>query len=123
MTLTEVVVASSLLLIAIVPILKALAIAQATDRAVERKTRSLILAQRELERLKARSIYHYDDCFAETSRALDEGYLCTVADDEDPNLRRITVSVGLDRDGDNILAPDEIDISLSTCLARRWPGP
>jgi len=122
-TLTEVVVASGLLLIAIVPMLKALTIAQITDRTIEHRTRSLILAQRELERITARSIYHYDDSFAETSRVLDEGFLGTVADDEDPSLRLVTVSVGLDRNADGLLAPGEIEVSLSTYLARRWPGP
>jgi len=122
-TLTEVVVASGLLLVAIVPVLRAWTIAQVTSRTVERRTRSLQLAQRELERIKARSIYHYDDSFAETSRALEDGFLCTVTDDGDPSLRSITVSVGLDRNGNGILAAGETDVSLSTSLAKRWPGP
>ena len=122
-TLTETVVASALLLIAIVPILKALTVAQVTNRAIQRKTQSLMLAQRELDRIKARSIYHYDDCFAETSRVLGEGFLYTVADDEDPSVRLITLSVGLDLNKDSALAPDEVEVSLSTYLARRWPGP
>jgi len=121
-TLTEAVVASALLLIAIVPVLKALVIAQATDRAVERRTRSLMLAQRELERIEAQSIYHYDDSYAETSQVLEEGFLGSVADDEDPSLRQITVSVGQDRNADGLLAPNEIEVSLCTYLARRWPG-
>jgi hypothetical protein len=122
-TLTEVVVASALLVVAIVPVLRAWTIAQVTTGTVERRTRSLQLAQRELERIKARSIYHYDDGFAETSRALEDGFLCTVDDDGDPNLKSIAVSVGLDRNGDGVLAAGEIDVCLSTCLAKRWPGP
>ncbi len=121
-TLTEAVVASALLLIAVVPVLKALVIAQTTDRAVERRTRSLMFAQRELERIEARSIYHYDDSFAGTSMALDGSFLASVADDEDSSLRQITVSVGQDRNGDGLLASDEIEVRLCTYLARRWPG-
>ncbi|MBN2130819.1 MAG: hypothetical protein JW741_15055 [Sedimentisphaerales bacterium] len=121
-TLTEVVVASALLLVAIVPVLRAWTIAQVTTGTVERRTRSLQWAQRELERIKARSIYHYDDSFAETSRVLADGFLCTVADDGDPNLRSITVSVGLDRNGDGVLAAGETEVRLSTRLAKRWPG-
>lgn len=121
-TLTEAVVASALLLIAIVPVLKALVIAQAIDRAVERRTRSLMLAQRELERIEARSIYHYDDSYAGTSMALDGSFLGNVADDEDPSLRQVTVSVGQDRNADGLLVPEEIEVRLCTCLARRWPG-
>ena len=122
-TLTEVVVASTLLLVAIVPVLRAWTVAQATTGTVERRTHSLQLAQRELERIKARSIYHYDDVFAETSRALEDGFLCTIADDGDPALKSIAVSVGLDRNGDGVLTAGEIDVCLSTCLAKRWPGP
>jgi len=122
-TLTEVVVASTLLLVAMVPVLRAWTVAQITTGTVERRTRSLQLAQRELERIKARSIYHYDDGFAETSRALEDGFLCTVDDDGDPNLKSIAVSVGLDHNGDGVLGASEIDVRLSTCLAKRWPGP
>ena len=64
-TMTEVVVASALLIVAMVPILKALTIAQVTGNAIERKTRSLMLAQGKLDEIKARSIYHYTDSFAE----------------------------------------------------------
>jgi hypothetical protein len=122
-TLTEVVVAAGLLLIAVVPMLKALTIAQLTDRVIERKTYSLMLAQRELERIKARSICHYDDHFAETSRVLDDPFLCTVTDDGHAELRMVAVSVGLDRNEDEILSPDEIDVRLCTYLARRRPRP
>jgi len=121
-TLTEVVVASGLLLIAIVPVLQALTIAQTTDRVIERKTHSLLLAQRELERIRAKSIYHYED-LAETSRGLEGGFLCSVTDDGDANLKQVTVAVGSDTNGDHILNAGEIDVRLCTYLARRWPGP
>jgi len=121
-TLTEVVVASALLVVAIVPVLRAWTIAQVTTRTVERRTRSLQLAQRELERIKARSIYHYDESFTETSGVLEDGFLCTVADNGEANLKSIAVSVGLDRNGDGVLAGGEIDVRLCTCLAKRWPG-
>lgn len=122
-TLTEVVVASGLLLIAVVPILRALTIARITARVIERKTRSLTLAQRELERLRAESLYHYDDSLTEVSRVLEEGFLCSTTDDGDANLKLVAVSVGHDENGDRALGGDEIDIRLSTYLARRWPGP
>jgi hypothetical protein len=122
-TLTEVVVASGLLMVSIVPILKALTTAQVTSTIVERKTTSLILAQGKLDEVKARSVYHYTDSFSESSASLGGSYLCNVTDDEDPNLRTVTVSVGYDLDGDNNLSDDEIQVSLVTCIAERWPGP
>jgi Tfp pilus assembly protein PilV len=122
-TLTEVVVASALLLITVVPALRALTVAHGTERVIERRTRSLMLAQRKLERIKARSIYNYDQTFTESSQAVDGDYRCSVSDDADPSLRLITVSVGLDADGNGTLDGDEIDVTLATALARRWPGP
>jgi len=122
-TLTEVVVASALLVISVIPLLKALTVAQATDRVVERRSWSLMLAQFELDRIRAQSIHDYDRSFNATSSPLGGGYLGSVADDQDPELRTVTVSVGQDRNGDNILSPEEIEIRLCTSLARRWPGP
>jgi Tfp pilus assembly protein PilV len=118
-TLTEVVVASALLVISIAPLLKALTLAQVEDRAIERKSWSLLLAQRELEWIRARCFRHYDTSYRVSSQALHDGYLCTVTDDEDPSLRTLTVSVGLDQDEDGVLSAKEVEITLSTRLARR----
>ena len=122
-TLTEVVVASALLAIALVPLLKALGTAHVMDRAVERKSWSLMLAQQKLEEIRALSIYHYEDVHGANSEALRDGYLCTVTDDGNDALRTISVSVGFDADEDHVLSAQEIDVTLCTRLARRWPGP
>jgi hypothetical protein len=122
-TLTEVVVASALLVLSMIPLLKALTVAQAADRVIERRSWSLMLAQCELDRIRAQCVYGYDRSFNATSTALGHGYLCSVIDDQDPNLRKVTVSVGLDGNSDGILSSDEVDVHLCTCLARRWPGP
>lgn len=118
-TLTEVVVGSVLLVVAVVPLLKALTAAQSTSVTIERQTQCLILAQSKLEEVRARSIHHYGSSFNEASQALTGSYLCTVADDEDPALRLVTVSVGYDANADGRLAEAEIEVSLSTYLARR----
>ena len=120
-TLTETVVASTLLIIAVVPILKALTTAHLNTGIIEHKTRSLTLAQTKLDDIKARSIYHYADDFEENNSSLDGLYLCNVDDaSKGTNLRTITVSVGYDLNGDNVLASDEILVTLKTLLARRW---
>jgi hypothetical protein len=118
-TLTEVVVASALLVISIAPLLKALTLAQVEDRAIERKSWSLLLAQRELEWIRARSLHSYDTCHRVSSKTLDAGYLCTATDDGDPALKTVAVSVGLDQDGDGVLSPREVEVTLSTRLARQ----
>lgn len=120
-TLTEVVVASALLIIAIVPILKALTGAQVTSTIIERKTRSLTLAQAKLDEIRARSIYNYSSNFVETSTSLDGPYLCSVVDTTvSSNLRTIEISVGYDLNNNNELEADEVEVTLATLVARRW---
>jgi prepilin-type N-terminal cleavage/methylation domain-containing protein len=118
LTLTEVVVASAILGVAIVPILKALTIAQVTSRVVERRTQSVILAQEKLDEIRARCLLDYDDAFGEGSAALGDSYLCDVTDDQDETLRQITVSVGFDADSDGNLSGDEVQATLTTYVAK-----
>jgi len=123
-TLTEVVVASALLILAISPILQALTGAHlGTTTTIEHKTRSLTLAQAKLDEIKARSIYDYTNggvTFAESNTSLDGSYRCNVTDDSGDPLKTIAVSVGYDYDGNSTLAAGEIKVTLTTLLARRW---
>jgi len=120
-TLTEVIIASTLLVLAMVPILKALTSAIASSTIIERRTRSLVLGQATLEQIKARSIYSYDEDFTASNLSVDGLYLCNVADSaQSSDLRVISVSVGYDENGNNTLETGEIEIRLATLLARRW---
>ncbi len=120
-TLTEVVVASALLIIALVPILKALTSAHVVGTIIEHKTRSLTLARAKLDDIRARSIYNYSSTFAETSTSLEGQFLCTVTDSgPGTDLRTVAVSVGYDSNTDNILDSGETDVTLTTLLANRW---
>jgi len=122
-TLTEVVIASALLIIALVPILKALTAAHVSGRVIERKTRCLMLAQAKLDDIRARSVHDYTSTFTEMNTSLDGSYLCNVLDiPEGPDLRRIGVLVGYDLNGNNLLTPDydeELEVVLATLIARR----
>jgi type II secretory pathway pseudopilin PulG len=120
-TLTEVVIAASLLIIAIVPVLKALTGAHVTSEIIERKTLSLTLAQAKLDEIRARSIYDYSSTYSETSTPIDGSYLCDVKDtSKGTELREIEISVGYDLNGNSTLEADEIEISLTTLIAKRW---
>jgi len=122
-TITEVVVASLLLAVAIVPILKALTSAHVSSALIERRTRSLILAQAKLDEIRARSIYNFGSSgsFTANNVALGGSYLCNVADTTaGTDLKQITVSVGCDLNGNSVLASDEIQVTLATLIARRW---
>jgi len=123
LTIFEVVIASTLLIVAIVPILRSLTIAHAISIKIEYKTRSLILAQAKLDEIKARSIYDYTNggvSFAESNTPLDGSYLCNVTDDSGDPLKTISVSAGYDTDGNNNLGGDEVQVTLTTLLSRRW---
>jgi hypothetical protein len=120
-TLTEVIAASALLVIAMVPILKGLTSAHLSTKIIERKTRSLALAQGKLDKTKACSVYYYTDTFTEDDLPLDGSYLCNVAyTSAGSNLKKIIVSVGYDLDDDDILSDDEILVTLGTLVAKRW---
>jgi len=119
LTLVEVIIASALLIIAIIPILKGLTTVSSHTIMVEQRTMSLVYAQAKLDDIKARSIYSYSSDFSNTSYVISGHYLGKVTDDRDPNLRTITVSVGYDIDDNNSLSSDEIEVSLATYIAKR----
>jgi len=119
-TLTEVVVASALLITAIVPILKGLTSVHVNSIIIERKTRSLTLARAQLNEIKAWSIYTYSKDFNKTNESIDGSYLCTVKDSRGSNLRSIAVTVGYDTNGDNAVGGSEVQVTLETLIARRW---
>ena len=120
-TLIEVVVAASLLAIAVAPILKALTVAYVTSSAIEQKTFSLTYAQSKLDQIRLRSIYNYDTVYTTAGESLGSSYFCKVQDTpESADLRTITVSVGFDSNGNGILSSDEIHVTLSTLIARRY---
>jgi len=118
-TLTEVVVASTLLAVAVVPLLRTLTVAQATSMVIERKTQCLILAEARLEEIRARAAHYYGDSFRKDSEKLVDAYLCHVTDDQDPDLRLVTVSVGYDLDSNGQLSDSEVEVTLATYVAKR----
>ncbi len=120
-TLTEVVVASGLLIVAMIPILRGLTAAHFGARIIEKKTAALSLAQTKLDEIKVRSIYDYAGTYTETNTDMGSSYLCSVTDSViGGDLRNITVNVGHDDDGNSVLAAAEIAVTLDTLIARRW---
>ena len=120
-TLIEVLMASMLLTIAMVPILKGLTSAHTLDVKIERRMRSLTLAEAKLEDIKARSIYNYSTDFNDASSSLEGLYLCKVTDTAvSADLREILLSVGYDDDSNGQLGGKEVQVTLKTLLANRW---
>jgi Tfp pilus assembly protein PilV len=120
LSIIEVVTASVLLIVAMVPILRSLTKAHMYSVEVVTKTQSLILAQKKLDEIKASSVYHYSDSFTASDTVLTGSYLCDVTDDGDSTLRTVTVSAGFDQDGDSALSSGEYEVTLATKIAKRW---
>jgi hypothetical protein len=117
--------ASVLLIVAMVPILKNLTRAQQLSNEMERKTYGLVLAQNKLDEIKARSIYNFGAAgsFTANNVALGGSYLCNIADAAvgvSTDLKQITVSVGYDGNGNGTLSSDEVEVTLATYVSRRW---
>ncbi len=121
-TLVEVVVAASLLLIGIVPILSALTSALTTTAFIEQKTHCLAIAQGKIEEIKAKSIYNWPSNGAyNENKAWIGSYRYSVSDKMhfSQNYRTLTVTSGYDSNKNGILNTDEILITLTTLIARR----
>jgi Tfp pilus assembly protein PilV len=123
LSIIEVAMASVLLIVAMVPILRSLTKANMMSTDIERKTQSLVFAQSKLDNIRARSIYNFGSSgsFTASNVALGGSYLCNVTDTlPSSNLKQITVAVGYDGNGNGTLASDEVEVTLTTYFAKRW---
>lgn len=114
LSIIEVAMASVLLIVAMVPILRSLTKAHMYSAQVTTKTQSLILAQGKLDELRARSIYDFNSLSSPDVTLPSTSYLCSVSvtATANPDLKQITVSVGPSGGG--------VEVTLATCFARRW---
>jgi Tfp pilus assembly protein PilV len=122
LSIIEVAMASVLLIVAMVPILRSLTKANMMSTDMERKTQSLVLAQGKLDDIRARSIYNFGSSgsFTANNVVLNGSYLCNVTDSTiSTDLKQITVSVGFDGNGNGTLSSDEVEVILTTYFARR----
>lgn len=127
-TLTEVIIASSLLIVAMVPILKGLTSVHLTASLVEQRTKSLDYAQTILENIKARSVYDFTGNYNKVNQGVDDvidgvddSYLYTSnVVVQGPDLKKITVKTGYDKNDNGILQAAEVLVTLDTLIAKRW---
>jgi len=123
LSLIEVAMASVLLIVAMVPILKSLTKANMLSSEVERKTQALVLAQGKLDEIRASSVYGFGSSgsFTAGNVVLSGSYLCNITDTAaGTDLKQITVSVGYDDNGSGTLSSDEVEVTLTTYFANRW---
>ena len=122
LSIIEVAMASVLLIVAMVPVLRSLSNANRLTSEVEQKTEALVLAQGKLDDIRARTIYNFSTSYTASNVVLSGSYLCNVTDTTitASYLKQITVSVGYDDNGDGTLSSGEIEVTLTTYFANRW---
>ena len=94
MTFTEVLVASLILSLAMVPVLKAMTQGHRYSRMLERKTQCLIAARNAIEQLRARAIENYNSSWSVPINR--SGVLVNISAGSNPDLRTVTVTAGFD---------------------------
>lgn len=122
LSIIEVAMASVLLIVAMIPILISLTNANMMSSKIERKTQSLVLAQGELDAIRAISVYSFGSAgsFTASNVVLSGSYLCNITDTAaGTDLKQITVSVGYDDNGNGTLSSSEVQVTLTTYIANR----
>ena len=122
---TFVEVLASILILAgtIVPIITFAADSLATSVEIERKVKSVLLAEGEMERVKnvLRKSESFETDFTDWLSSFEGNYLAKGEStlNETKTLKIIEVSVGYDANGNGDLEPDEIMVTLTTQYADR----
>ena len=119
-TLVEVMASVLILSGAIVTIVMYAADGLATSLDIERRVKSTLLAETEMEKIKNTLRKSFDTDFTVWPSSLGSNYLANrTATDVNPTLKIIEVSVGYDADNNGSLAAGEIMVTLTTQNAER----
>ena len=119
---TFVEVLASVLILAgtIVPLITFAADSLATSLEIERKVKSTLLAEAEMEKIKNVLRKSFETDFTAWSSNLGNNYLASrMSTDVSSTLKIIGVSVGYDTDKNGSLGTDEIMVTLTTQYAER----
>ncbi len=119
-TLVEILGSVLLMTIVIVPFITFAANNFTVGMDIERKTKSSLLAEAEMEKIKNTLSKSFDTAFTAWSSDLGDSYLVTrTSTNVSETLKRIGVSVGYDDNNNGSLDTDEIMIDLMTQYAKR----
>jgi len=119
-TLVEVLASVIILAGTIVTIIMYAADGLAANLNLERRLKSTLLAEREMEKIKNTLRNSFDTDFTTWPGSLGDNYLADrTATDVSSTLKIIEVSVGYDADDDGSLGTDEIMVTVTTQNAER----
>lgn len=119
-TLVEVLASVIILAGTIVTIIMYAADGLAANMDLERRLKSVLLAEREMEKIKNTLRNSFDTDFTTWPGSLGDNYLADrTATDVSSTLKIVEVSVGYDADDDGSLGTDEIMVTVTTQNAER----
>jgi type II secretory pathway component PulJ len=116
-TLMEVLIASALLAVALVPIFQVLTRGMTLARDVQLRTTAAFLAEKEMETALATAVGDFGIDLTKSSEDLGDGYLVTVNGVDEKLRKTFSVQVGWDTDGDGTLDGDEVLVTFATRAA------
>lgn len=119
-TLVEVLAATIILAGIIVTLILHDADGLLTSLKIERRVKSTLLAEREIEKIKSTLRKSFDTDFTAWPSSVGDNYLADrTATDLSSTLKVVEVSVGYDADSNGTLGTDEIMVMLTTQIAER----
>ena len=117
LTLMEVLVASALLGIALVPAFDMVTRGMVLARDVEVRSRAVFLAEREMEIALAKATENFSTSLAKPSADLGDGYRATVTESTSGLMKTVIVQAGFDTNTNGVLGSDEVLASFATIVA------
>jgi len=117
LTLMEVLVASALLGIALVPAFNMVTRGMVLARDVEVRSRAVFLAEREMETALAAAGQDFRTSLTKQSADLGDGYRATVTETVSGLTKTVAVQVGFDADGNGALSSGEVLATFATVVA------
>lgn len=119
-TLVEVLASVLILAGSIVPLIMCTVDALRTSREIEQRVKSVLLAEREMEKIKSALAESFETDFTSWPAEIEGRYLAErVAAQPSSTLKIAEVSVGYDANSDGVLAADEILVTLVTQNVKR----
>lgn len=119
-TLVEVLASILLLTGCIVPLILCTIDALRTSREIEQRVKSVLLAEREMEKIKGALRQSFETDFTSWPAEIESRYLAErTANEPSSTLKIAQVSVGYDANADGVLAADEIMVTLVTQNVKR----
>jgi prepilin-type N-terminal cleavage/methylation domain-containing protein len=119
-TLVEVLASILLLAGCIIPLILCTVDALQTSREIEQRVKSVLLAEREMEKIKGALRQSFETDFTSWPAEIDSRYLADrTATEASSTLKIAQVSVGYDVNSDSVLAAEEIMVTLVTQNVKR----